>query len=138
MLRVHRRLKIMKKDFDKWNKEKKELHEKDVELYYHVREIWWCYLGLNVGTEQDGNDKKFLRPVVIVRAFGPATCLIVPLTTSTKKHPLRIFVGKIKNKDASAVLSQMKVVDTKRLLEKIDSVEKDVFKELRKTIKKLF
>jgi len=128
----------MTKDFDKWNKEKKELHEKNVELYYHVREIWWCYLGLNIGTEQDGNNEKFLRPVIIVRAFGPYTCLVIPLTTSTQKHSLRVSVGKVKDKEATAVLSQMKVIDTKRLLEKIDFMENNAFLKLRKAIKNLF
>lgn len=128
----------MSKDFDKWNKEKKELHKKDVELYYHEREIWWCYLGLNIGTEQDGNNKKFLRPVVIVRAFGQSTCLIIPLTTANKKHALRIPIGKVKDKEAMAVLSQMKVIDTKRLLEKIDFMEKNTFLKLRKAIRNLF
>lgn len=128
----------MSKNFDKWNKEKKELNEKIVKLYYHPREIWWCYLGLNIGTEQDGNNKKFLRPVVVVRAFGPNICLVIPLTTSTKKHPLRIPIGKIKEKEAMAILSQIKVIDTKRLLEKIDFVEKEVFERLRKAVKNLF
>lgn len=126
------------KNFDEWNKKKKEINEKDVELYYHPREIWWCYLGLNVGCEQDGSEEKFLRPAIILRSFGYSSCLIVPLTKSTKKHPLRIQVGKIENEEASAVLSQMKVVDTKRLLEKIGFLDKDKFSELRKAVRNLF
>ncbi len=126
------------KDFDNWNKKKKEIHTKDVKLYYHPREIWWCYLGFNVGCEQDGNEKKFLRPVIIIRGFGPSSCLIIPLTKSTKKHPLRIPVGKIESYEAVAVLSQIKVVDTKRLLEKMGFLNKDNFSILEKAVRNLF
>lgn len=126
------------KNFDNWNIKKKILDKRDVELYYRPREIWWCYLGLNVGCEQDGNEKKFLRPVIIVRDFGSSSCLIIPLTKSSKKHPLRIPIGEVENNKAVAVLSQMKVIDTKRLLEKINILDKDRFLILRKAIRNLF
>ena len=126
------------KNFDEWNKKKKKIHTKNVKLYYHAREIWWCYLGLNVGCEQDGSEEKFLRPVIIIRPFGYSSCLIIPLTKSNKKHPLRIPVGKVEEKEATAILSQMKVIDTKRLLEKIGVLNKDNFLTLRKAVRNLF
>lgn len=126
------------KDFDKWNIEKKGVDKKNVTLYYHVREVWWCYLGVNVGNEQDGSKEKFLRPVVVIRAFGPSICLVVPLTTSKKEHSLRVYIGSIQGKEARAVLSQMKVVDKKRLLEKVTVLDKETFDTLRKTVRRLF
>lgn len=72
----------MQKDFDGWNEEKKKTNEERSRLYT-VREIWWCRLGVNVGTEQDGKGDGYARPCVILRGFGPDACLIVPLTTST-------------------------------------------------------
>ena len=125
------------KNFDNWNKKKKIINN-DKLRFYTVREIWWCYLGLNIGSEQDGSEEKFLRPVVIVRSFGLNTCLVIPLTTSTRKHPLRIMVGEVDGEQASALLSQMKVVDTKRFLEKISFMEKDSFYKMKKAIKNLF
>ena len=59
----------MNKDFDKWNTEKKQTNAEQPRLYT-VREVWWCRLGGNVGSEQDGSGRAFLRPVVIVRGFG--------------------------------------------------------------------
>lgn len=102
----------MKKDFDKWNERKKQTHSEEPRLYT-VREIWWCRLGANVGDEQDGSGKWFLRPIIILRGFSANTCLIVPLTTSPRKHPLRIPVGKIQGEEASALLSQVRVIDTR-------------------------
>ena len=127
----------MKKDFDGWNKVKKQTHAEHPRLYT-VREIWWCRLGVNIGTEQDGGSRLFLRPVIILRAFGPDTLVVVPLTTSERLHPLRIPVGVIQGEKASALLSQLRVVDTRRLIEKVGFLEKSIFTELRKSVRKLF
>lgn len=103
----------MKKDFDRWNIVKKQTNVEHPR-FYTVREIWWCRLGVNVGTEQDGGDGLFLRPVVIVRAFGPETCAVIPLTTSERRHPLRLPVGDVQGEKATALISQMRVVDALR------------------------
>lgn len=124
----------MAKDFDRWNEIKKRTDGEEPRLYT-VREIWWCRLGVNVGSEQDGSGTSFLRPVVIVRAFGANTCLVVPLTASERKHRLRVPVGKVKDKNASALISQLRVIDTRRLVEKIGFLGKDEFADIRKAVK---
>jgi mRNA interferase MazF len=127
----------MQKNFDAWNEEKKQTHSEQSRLYT-IREVWWCRLGINVGSEQDGGGKLFLRPVVILRGFGPDACLVIPLTTSAREHPLRVSVGEIEGVAARANLSQMRVVDTRRLVEKIGFLSNDKFMTLRKAAKKLF
>jgi len=127
----------MQKDFDKWNEAKKRTHA-ELPRRYTVREIWWCRLGVNVGSEQDGNGRSFLRPIVIIRSFGPETCVVIPLTTSERLHPLRVPVGDIQEKKASALLSQMRVIDTRRLVEKVGFLDKIIFAQLRKAVRKLF
>ena len=126
----------MKKDFDEWNEVKKKTNE-ERSRFYTVREIWWCRFGVNIGTEQDGKGEWFVRPCIILRGFGPDACLVVPLTTSSRKHALRIAIGKINGEEAKANLSQIRVVDTKRLEEKIGFLDMDVFSTLRKTAKDL-
>jgi len=125
------------KDFDGWNKVKKETHA-ELPRLYTVREIWWCRLGTNVGSEQDGSGQLFLRPVIIIRSFGPHTCVVLPLTTSPQKHPLRIPVGAIQGQSASAILSQMRIIDTRRLVEKVGFLDKKIFVVLKKAAKDLF
>lgn len=127
----------MQKDFDKWNNQKKKIHDAGENKFYHPREIWWCRLGLNVGYEQDGKDIDFERPVLILKAFGKI-CLIVPLTTSPQKHIYRISVGLIEGKEATAILSQIKVVDTKRFSEKIGVLDKEIFIKIQKNIRNFF
>jgi mRNA interferase MazF len=124
----------MTKDFDGWNEVKKKTDAEQTR-FYTVREIWWCRFGVNVGTEQDGKGEWYVRPCVILRGFGPDACLVVPLTKSARKHALRISVGFIEGFEARANLSQMRVVDTRRLEAKIGFLEKSVFSKLRKPLK---
>lgn len=126
----------MKKDFDGWNTIKKTTDEEKPRLYT-IREIWWCRFGVNIGTEQGGRGEKFLRPALILRGFGPDACLVVPLTTSTREHPLRVSVGLVDGRPARANLSQIRVVDTRRLVEKIGFLEKTIFANTRKAAREL-
>jgi len=121
----------MEKNFDRWNEVKKRTNTERPRLYT-VREIWWCKLGVNIGTEQDGKGEWYDRPCVIMRGFGPDACLVIPLTTSTHEHSLRISIGLVEGQEARANLSQMRVVDTRRLTRRIGFLEKKVFLELRK------
>lgn len=126
----------MQKDFDKWNKVKKRTDKESPRLYT-VREVWWCRFGVNIGTKQDGRGDNFLRPAIILRGFGPDACLVAPRTTSTREHPLRVSVGMIEGHSARTNLSQLRVVDTRRLVEKIGFLEKGIFISIRKAAKGL-
>lgn len=126
------------KDFDNWNNQKKKIDEIKENKYYHPRDIWWCRLGLNVGFEQDGKDKEYERPVVVLNSFGPNICLVVPLTTSSHLHKYRIPIGVVDNQNATAILSQIKVIDTKRFVEKIGVINKDMFVKIQKRIREFF
>ena len=126
----------MEKDFDGWNEVKKRTDAEAARLYT-VREIWWCRFGVNVGTEQDGRGEWFVRPCVILRGFGPDACLVVPLTTSSREHPLRVSIGIIDGREARANLSQIRIIDTRRLERKIGFLEKKIFMNMRKTARGL-
>lgn len=125
------------KDFDAWNEVKKRTHAERPRLYT-VREIWWCKLGVNIGTEQDGKGEWYDRPCVILRGFGADACLVVPLTTSAREHSLRVPIGLIEGQEAKANLSQIRVIDTRRLEEKVGFLEAEAFSNLRKAARDLF
>ena len=127
----------MEKDFDVWNSEKKHLHMLGENKLYHERQIWWCALGVNVGFEQDGTGAEHQRPVLVLRGMSRETCYVVPLTTSLQKHRLRISVGIVEGKQASALLSQMRLIDTKRFVNKVGFLDKAVFAIVRKAAKDL-
>lgn len=125
----------MQKDFDRWNEKKKKLHARDDIAFFHAREIWWCSLGVNVGFEQDGSGSDYYRPVVILKGMSRRTCFAIPLTTSTKTHPLRPSVGYVEGKEAHALLSQMRLIDAKRLICRIGYLDRKIFEAIRKAAK---
>lgn len=126
----------MEKDFDSWNKRKKEINGEEPN-FYHEREIRWCSLGVNIGFEQDGTSKKYRRPVLIIKGFSRHVCLIVPLTTSQKKNPYHVGAGIIEGQEAFAIVSQIRLIDTKRLHDRLAILDKEKFDEIRKAIRNL-
>lgn len=44
----------MLKDFDNWNILKKKIETDRDEFFCNRREIWWCNLGINTGSESCG------------------------------------------------------------------------------------
>ncbi|MCK4386690.1 MAG: type II toxin-antitoxin system PemK/MazF family toxin [Candidatus Pacebacteria bacterium] len=126
-----------KKDFDLWNSRKKQVHNFGKNTFYKQREIWWCDLGVNIGFEQDGG-KNNRRPVLVLKGFSREVCLVVPLTTSHKKENKYYFkIGKIGKQKASVVISQVRLIDTKRFISRIEIMHKKTFEEIRKAIKNL-
>ena len=107
-------------------------------FFYHDRELWWCSLGINIGSEQNGKGAKYLRPVLILKKISPNTCLVVPLTTSPKEHTLRINIGKINGKNVKVIVTQIRVIDARRLVVKISTLNAVIFGVIRKTIRNLF
>jgi len=125
------------KDFDIWNRQKKEINTGGESKFYKPRDIWWCSLGVNVGFEQDGTGSAYERPVLILRGFSKETCLVVPLTTSKKTNKYLISIGGVDGRDAQVIISQIRLIDTKRLINKVDVLDKKTFEEIRKTAKDL-
>ncbi len=78
-----------------------------------------------------------MRPGIILLGLGANTCLIAPLSTSVYENIYRIPLCNINGRDACVVLSQIRVVDTKRLTKKIMVLENVLFEVIRKTIKDL-
>ena len=128
----------MNKDFDGWNKRKQYIDGRTNTPFYHIREVWWCALGVNIGTEQDGKGVKYARPCVVVSALGRDACIVVPLTTSPREHPLRIAVGMVQDEVSKANISQLRVIDSKRLLDKVGFLDEGAFTQLKNRIRNMF
>src|SRR3989338_9061236 len=130
----------MQKDSDGWNARKKSINKRDTkDVYFYEREIWWCSLGANVGFEQDGTDEFFERPVVIIKKYNPQIFLAVPLSTTSKQGKYYAPLGLIDGRDAVAILSQLRLLDCKRLANRIGILDESVFAELvERTIKANF
>jgi len=121
----------MKKEFDKWNEEKKVVDAKTIntELFFHIREIWWCSAGLNIGVEANGKHENFERPMLIIKKFNADMVWAIPLTTREKNDKYHYKLNH-ENVKSWIVLSQIKTISTKRFLRKVGSVSESDFKEI--------
>ena len=126
----------MIKDFKKWHKNKEHIHNERPRVFFHEREVWFCFLGVNVGFEQDGQGDKFLRPIVILRKFNNEVFWGIPLTR-THKEVRYYFKFPINNKKSIAIISQLRLADAKRLLYKIGDMKEEDFSALKHKIKAL-
>lgn len=125
----------MEKDFDIWNEKKKAINASEDIKLYHEREIWWFSLGLNVGYEQDGTGKENQRPVLVLKGFSKFVCLIIPLTISKKKNLYHVSVGTVDGKEATAIISQLRLIDTRRLVNKVATLNEHLFENVRNTVR---
>lgn len=124
----------MEKDFNTWNKVKKKTNSTENEVIFYEREIWWTKIGLNVGMEIDGNHELFLRPVIIARKFNKYMALVIPVTRQDKSNKYYFDIKGVDEKVYKACLSHIKTISSKRLLRKIDMVDKDEYLELLKKV----
>lgn len=128
---------MYKKDFDGWNVEKKNLElQSQNQLLFHSREIWWCSLGVNLGDEQDGKNERFERPVLVIRKFNRKLAWIVPLSTKIKAGPYYHTITH-DGQMFSVILSQLRIVSTKRFLRLIRKLSRGQFSEIQSKIHSL-
>ncbi len=103
-------------------------------------EIWWADFGMPFGSEPG-----FFRPVVILQAdtFNRSkigTVIILPLTTNLilSEAPGNVYLEKTETelpKDSVAVVSQITVIDKKRMREMVGTLKKERLKEIEEGIK---
>lgn len=131
---------LSNKDFLKWHEIKSKLNEVNQKLYFHEREVWLCSLGLNVGFEQDGRGENFMRPVLIVKQYNLNIFWAVPLTTSDNKTgKLSKYYQKINfsSTQSVAIISQLRLLDKKRLIRKMGTISKSEFNLVKNKLKSL-
>lgn len=125
------------KKFDKWNFQKKVINDNTPKVFFKERDIFFIKLGKNVGDEQDGKGQKFKRPVVILRKFNNNLFIGVPLTSNLNKNSIFYFKFNLGKKENNAILSQIRIIDSRRLVNKIGMISKNDFNLMKQKISKL-
>ena len=130
----------MKKDFKKWMTQKAKIHNDKVRPFFHEREVWFSSLGENVGFEQDGGGEKFMRPMLIFKKFNNEVVWALPLTRTEKtgKYYFRISLitddGNADDRPSVVILSQIRLVDAKRLQYKAGTIKENEFVKLKEAL----
>ncbi len=118
------------KQFDAWNIVKKNLQGRLVTPSFHQRKIWWCALGVNIGFEQDGQNKLFERPVLVIRKFSNDVLFVLPLTKTEKESPF-YYVLPTKETLSRVILTQGRLISSKRLLRKMMRIPDHHFQKIK-------
>lgn len=127
----------MAKDFSAWHQKKQLIDTQEFRQFVHEREIWWCSLGLNVGSEEDGKNEAFERPVLILKKFSKEVVLIIPITSKMRIGDLYRILDQVylNRNDASNpsyfIISQIRLISTKRLTRRIRKLDSDTFLHLK-------
>ncbi len=117
------------KNFDKWNKKKKQVENKQ-RIEYSDGDILMVNFGENIGVEEGGKGEEFLRPLVVIKKFNKDFALCIPLST-TKKTGIYYHQFNFKDSISNALLSQVKAVDAKRFKYRMGNINSEILNELK-------
>lgn len=124
----------MQKDFREWHEVKQEIQNFYPRRFYREREIRWCSVGLNVGSEIDGKGKNYMRPVLILKRISRNTCLCVPITTQNHIGPHYFEINLKDGIKRIVALSQIRLFDTKRLYGLIERLDPEQFQKIKQAV----
>ena len=131
----------MNKNFQLWHGQKQHIQDRHPRVLFKEREIWFCHLGQNIGFEQDGRGESFLRPVLILKKFNNEVCWAVPLTKvrdgRLRAEHLYFSFSFISGTNSAAILSQLRLLDVKRLKYKAGYMATPDFVSLKTKLRRL-
>jgi mRNA interferase MazF len=122
----------MEKSFDEWNEVKKKSEKENILVGFKDRDIFNIKMGMNLGFEQNGKGKDFVRPVIIYKKFTKDMFLGIPLTTTQRDGSFFFKFEFKENQISTAILVQARLFSSKRLLNKIGIINKEDFENLKR------
>ncbi|MES2623207.1 MAG: type II toxin-antitoxin system PemK/MazF family toxin [Patescibacteria group bacterium] len=123
----------MVKKFIDWIFEKIAIDKNERSVQVNEGEVYWCSLGENIGDEENGKGETLKRPVLIFKKFNKNIFWGIPMSSRLKENKYYVRV-KLKNNTRSVMISQLRLLDTKRLDIKIGYISSEDFELVRKSI----
>jgi len=109
--------------FDAWNIYKKRLDAVGRTPAIKDGEVWWGAVGKNIGSEINGKNEKFSRPILVLRKLSRYTFMGIPLTSQEKEGDWFVRFT-FKDKIEYAAICQARVFSVSRLYTKIGTLPK--------------
>jgi mRNA interferase MazF len=106
-----------------------------LELFFKEREIWWCYLGTNIGSEQNGSGENLERPILIIKKIHQKLFIGLPITSKIKVIPYYFQISPINGKQNSVLIHQIRVLSSERLRRRISNLNKEYFYQIKALLK---
>ena len=121
------------KEFDRWNKLKMSFENRpESYVSFRERDVWWCSLGVNLGSEEDGKNDLFERPVLVIRKFSRYMAWVVPMSTKLKYNQYHFVL-----ENEVILLSQLRMVSVKRFNRFVDRISTYDFSMIRTSVSNL-
>lgn len=127
----------MNKDYSIWHNLKSYLNNHKPRLNFNEREVWLCSLGINIGFEQDGKGDRYLRPVVVIKKFNNKLFWAIPLTRTPREGKYYYKFSFDLKTDSIAILSQLRLIDSKRLKNRIGRIKPIDLLAIKQKLKQL-
>ena len=125
------------KSFEDWNDEKEKIDKNNKLRTFREGEIWYISMWKNIWFEQNWKWDLFLRPVLILKKFNKNIFVWIPLTTVPKNDIFHYSFLWTNWKTSFAILSQIRLFDSKRFFRNIWNIKFKDFKILKEKIRKL-
>jgi mRNA interferase MazF len=106
------------KDFDAWNVVKKSLNKRRKLPNFSERDIWFISVGTNIGSETDGKNHEFERPVLIIKKYSSNIFFGLPMTTTARAGNW-YYALQTKGYKSVVILNQGRVFSAKRLIRRV-------------------
>ncbi len=116
--------------FDAWNIVKKSLEQKDKVEFFKERQIWWCSVGQNLGSESYGKGRTFTRPVLVFKKLSGNIFLGLPLTTKIKQGSWYMVI-RHQTREVTVLYHQARIFDKKRLVDSLGEIDDADFAKIK-------
>ena len=126
----------MEKDFDNWNTTKKDLEKLEKEFLFKQGDIWWCSVGLNVGTESCGKGDSFRRPVLVLKKLSAHAFIGIPLSTQKKEGSWFCDIS-ILGDIQYVLLYQIRMFSTNRFQRRLTTLDDGDFARVKEKLEAL-
>lgn len=126
------------KDFIGWNKQKIRIDKFEDFQHPKVGEIWWCRVGVNIGTEVYGKGEEFTRPVLVINNEGSESCICIPISSKVKNAKYSCVVKTDDDKLHTVMVYQIRSMDKRRFKERKYVLSDEEFLKVKKYFDKLW
>jgi mRNA interferase MazF len=126
------------KNFNDWNTKKIKIDSFVNINHPRAGEIWWCSIGMNIGTEIYGKGNDFTRPVLVINAEGSESFIGIPLSSKIRNTKYSYTIKTNDNKLHTVLFYQIRNFDKRRLVRRIYTLSDSEMSHVRQIFYKIF